>query len=46
MKLGATPVRHDHAPPRLGEHTDALLAELLGYDAARIAQLRQQEVVQ
>jgi crotonobetainyl-CoA:carnitine CoA-transferase CaiB-like acyl-CoA transferase len=28
------------APPKLGEHTDAVLGDLLGYDAARIAQLR------
>jgi crotonobetainyl-CoA:carnitine CoA-transferase CaiB-like acyl-CoA transferase len=28
------------APPRLGEHTDAVLRELLGYDAKRIASLR------
>lgn len=28
------------APPRLGEHTDAVLRELLGYDLDRIAALR------
>jgi crotonobetainyl-CoA:carnitine CoA-transferase CaiB-like acyl-CoA transferase len=28
------------APPRLGEHTDAVLTDLLGYDAQRIAALR------
>jgi crotonobetainyl-CoA:carnitine CoA-transferase CaiB-like acyl-CoA transferase len=28
------------APPRLGEHTDAVLGELLGYSAAQCAQLR------
>jgi len=27
-------------PPELGEHTDPVLGELLGYDAARIARLR------
>jgi CoA:oxalate CoA-transferase len=31
-------------PPRLGEHTDALLAEL-GYDAAGVALLRKEHVV-
>jgi crotonobetainyl-CoA:carnitine CoA-transferase CaiB-like acyl-CoA transferase len=28
------------APPLLGEHTDAVLSGMLGYDAARIAELR------
>jgi crotonobetainyl-CoA:carnitine CoA-transferase CaiB-like acyl-CoA transferase len=32
-------------PPRLGEHTDAILRERLGYDAARVAELRQQGVL-
>jgi crotonobetainyl-CoA:carnitine CoA-transferase CaiB-like acyl-CoA transferase len=34
------------APPRLGEHTAAVLSELLGYDAAQIAALRDAQVVQ
>jgi len=33
------------APPRLGEHTVQMLSELLGYDAARIAKLRQDRIV-
>lgn len=32
-------------PPRLGEHTDEVLKELLGYDQARISELRQEEAV-
>jgi crotonobetainyl-CoA:carnitine CoA-transferase CaiB-like acyl-CoA transferase len=40
MKLSATPVRNDRPPPLLGEHTDEVLAEWLGADAARLAQLR------
>jgi crotonobetainyl-CoA:carnitine CoA-transferase CaiB-like acyl-CoA transferase len=32
-------------PPALGEHTEAVLAELLGLDAARVAELRRQGVV-
>jgi formyl-CoA transferase len=32
-------------PPRLGEHTEAVLADLLGYSAERIAALRSQEVI-
>ncbi len=33
------------APPLLGEHNDAVLAGLLGYDAARISQLKTQKVI-
>jgi crotonobetainyl-CoA:carnitine CoA-transferase CaiB-like acyl-CoA transferase len=32
-------------PPRLGEHTDAVLRDWLGYDAAAIAQLRERKLV-
>jgi crotonobetainyl-CoA:carnitine CoA-transferase CaiB-like acyl-CoA transferase len=32
-------------PPRLGEHTDAVLGELLGLDAGRLAELRAAGVV-
>ena len=39
-KLNKTPARVASRPPRLGEHTDAVLADLLGYDPARIAGLR------
>jgi crotonobetainyl-CoA:carnitine CoA-transferase CaiB-like acyl-CoA transferase len=40
IKMSATPVRNDRPPPLLGEHTDEVLAEWLGADAARLAQLR------
>ena len=39
MKLSATPVRHDRAPPLLGADTEPVLAEF-GLDAAAIAALR------
>jgi len=32
-------------PPRLGEHTDAVLRGVLDYDAARIETLRQTGVI-
>ena len=40
LKLEKTPVRTDLPPPLLGQHTDEVLGELLGFDAARIAALR------
>jgi crotonobetainyl-CoA:carnitine CoA-transferase CaiB-like acyl-CoA transferase len=45
IKLGATPVRTDAPPPLLGQHTDEVLAEVLGWDGQRIAALRAQEVI-
>jgi crotonobetainyl-CoA:carnitine CoA-transferase CaiB-like acyl-CoA transferase len=45
LKLGGTPVRTDIPPPLLGQHTQEVLAELLGWDGERIAALRAQEVI-
>ena len=44
LKLSASPVSYRRAPPTLGEHTRAILAEL-GYDAAEIAALQETGVV-
>jgi crotonobetainyl-CoA:carnitine CoA-transferase CaiB-like acyl-CoA transferase len=44
FKLAHGDARVDSPPPPLGEHTDAILAEL-GYDAAAIAALRAQRAV-
>jgi crotonobetainyl-CoA:carnitine CoA-transferase CaiB-like acyl-CoA transferase len=44
VKLGATPARLRRPAPALGEHTDQVLGEL-GYDAARLAELRASGVV-
>ena len=38
-------VTYRSAPPLLGEHNDAVLSGLLGYDAARIAQLKSQKII-
>ena len=43
-KLGATPGDFDGGGPALGEHTDEVLREL-GYDDARIAELRARGVI-
>ncbi len=40
FKLSDTPVAHRHAPPTLGQHTDAVLQDWLGLSAAEIAALR------
>jgi crotonobetainyl-CoA:carnitine CoA-transferase CaiB-like acyl-CoA transferase len=39
-KLSRTPAVAEAAPPRLGQHTDEVLRELLDYDDARVAALR------
>lgn len=39
-RLSATPPSVRTAPPRLGQHTESVLSDLLGYDEARIAALR------
>lgn len=44
-KFSATPGTVEHAAPLLGEHTDEILAQYLGYDAARIADLRRRAIV-
>jgi crotonobetainyl-CoA:carnitine CoA-transferase CaiB-like acyl-CoA transferase len=45
MKLSATPVRNDVAPPLLGQHTNAVLGELLGYSDEKIQQLRKAQII-
>jgi len=45
LKLSATPVRKERPPPLLGQHTDEVLADVLGLSPERIAQLRAQEVI-
>jgi formyl-CoA transferase/CoA:oxalate CoA-transferase len=44
IKLSDTPASLRTAPPVLGQHTDAVLAEL-GYTAAEVARLRETRVV-
>ncbi len=45
VKLSKTPVSYRRAPPTLGQHTDEVLAEVLAIDAARLAQLKDDQVI-
>jgi crotonobetainyl-CoA:carnitine CoA-transferase CaiB-like acyl-CoA transferase len=40
LRLSASPVVYDRGPPLLGEHTDEVLRERLGLDAAQLSALR------
>jgi crotonobetainyl-CoA:carnitine CoA-transferase CaiB-like acyl-CoA transferase len=52
LPLAGLPVKYSHTkpsvrmpPPLLGQHTEEVLTSVLGYDAARIQQLREEGVV-
>jgi crotonobetainyl-CoA:carnitine CoA-transferase CaiB-like acyl-CoA transferase len=45
LKYSATPGAIRRPPPLLGEHTDDVLADVLGYAPERIEALRRQGVV-
>ena len=45
IKFSKTPVAYDRPPPKMGEHTQEVLEELLGLSPAEIAALRDQEIV-
>ncbi|WP_133648227.1 CaiB/BaiF CoA transferase family protein [Paraburkholderia flava] len=45
VNMSATPPQARSHPPTLGEHTDEILRDVLGYDDARIAALRGQSVI-
>jgi crotonobetainyl-CoA:carnitine CoA-transferase CaiB-like acyl-CoA transferase len=40
MKFSGTPIAHEVAPPLLGQHTDEILEQVLGVDAAARSKLR------
>ncbi len=44
-KFSATEGRIERAAPLLGQHTDEILREYLGYDAAKIAALHQSRII-
>jgi crotonobetainyl-CoA:carnitine CoA-transferase CaiB-like acyl-CoA transferase len=45
LRLSATPVRYDHAPPALGADTGGVLEGWLGLSEAEIAELRDAKIV-
>jgi crotonobetainyl-CoA:carnitine CoA-transferase CaiB-like acyl-CoA transferase len=45
MRFSATPLEHKLAPPTLGQHTDEILRDVLGFDKTKIAQLHSSGVV-
>ncbi|MET0360800.1 MAG: CoA transferase [Sphingobium sp.] len=45
IRLSETPVNDVAPPPRLGEHTDFILRDLLGYSETKIAALREQGAI-
>ncbi len=45
IRLSGTPVQYHRAPPVLGQHTDAVLAELLELDGAELGALRREGII-
>jgi len=45
LKLSGTPVRTELPPPLLGQHTEQVLAEVLGWGEDSIRELREKEVI-
>jgi len=45
IKLSETPVEYRRAPPRLGEHTEEVLQELLGLGESEVRALRERGIV-
>ncbi|MFV0492741.1 MAG: CaiB/BaiF CoA transferase family protein [Pseudorhodobacter sp.] len=45
IRMSGKDFRIRHPPPMVGEHTDEVLSDLLGYDAGRISELRERGIV-
>lgn len=44
MRMSATPPQYNAAPPLLGQHTNDILRELLGYSEVQLTQLREKKI--
>ncbi|WP_374467671.1 CaiB/BaiF CoA transferase family protein [Ferrovibrio sp.] len=45
LRLSDSPVAYDRGPPLLGEHTDAVLKDMLGFDEAKLESLRKAKAI-
>lgn len=45
IRMSASPIQHEAAPPVLGEHTEAVLTDLLGLSRHDLADLKEQSIV-
>ena len=45
INFSRTPIVYNQAPPNLGEHTEDVLTELLGFDTDNIRKLRQSKII-
>jgi formyl-CoA transferase len=45
MKLSETPVQYRIPPSLLGEHTEEILGDVLGYDKMKIARLKEEKII-
>ena len=45
VRLSETPADYRRPPPLLGQHTDEILGEMLGFDSAKLDQLRSDGIV-
>jgi crotonobetainyl-CoA:carnitine CoA-transferase CaiB-like acyl-CoA transferase len=45
MKLSETPVQYRIPPPFLGEHTEEVLRDILGYTPEAIGRLREEKAI-
>ena len=44
-KFSKTPGEVRHTGPKLGEHNESVFKEWIGYDAARVAQLKEAGII-
>ena len=45
INFSRTPIVYHQAPPNLGEHTENVLIELLGYDTSTVSKLRESKII-